>query len=72
MRKSLTRQGNSKALILDRALLELLHIEGEVEITTNGHSLLITPVRPGLDADTAARLERLEADFAPLFKRLAQ
>jgi antitoxin component of MazEF toxin-antitoxin module len=72
VKKTLTRQGNSKALIIDRPLLDLLHIDREVEISTNGHSLLITPVAAGVDEDVLARLDRIEHDFAPMFKRLAE
>ncbi len=47
MRKRLTRHGNSLALIIDRPILDLLGIdrEGELEITTNGKVLVLTPVR---------------------------
>jgi len=72
MKKTLTRQGHSKALIIDRPMLELLHIDREVEVCTNGHSLLITPVASGIDDEVMARLDRIEQDFAPMFKRLAE
>lgn len=47
MIKKLVRHGNSRALIIDRALLEVLHIgeKAEVEVRTDGKSLIITPVR---------------------------
>lgn len=48
MRKRLTRQGNSAALVIDRPILEILGLEagGTVEMLTNGNSLLSRPVRP--------------------------
>jgi antitoxin component of MazEF toxin-antitoxin module len=48
MRKRLTRQGNSAAVVIDRPILEILGLEagGTVEMLTNGNSLLIRPVRP--------------------------
>lgn len=46
MIKKLTKHGNSMALILDKAILELLKIEEstQLEITTDGKSLNISPV----------------------------
>ncbi len=46
MIKKLTKHGNSMALIIDKALLEILKI-GEntpLELTTDGKSLSISPV----------------------------
>ena len=45
MLKKLVRYGNSNALVLDKAILELLNIsEGSiVKIKTDGHSIIITP-----------------------------
>lgn len=47
MQKNLTKHGNSFALIIDKPILELLHIEPTtpLEITTNGEVLIIRPVR---------------------------
>lgn len=45
MRKTLTKHGNSYALIIDRAILELLKITPEtpLEISTDGKTLTIAP-----------------------------
>lgn len=47
MKKTLSPIGNSLGLILDKPLLELLGIDREttLEITTDGTSLTIRPVR---------------------------
>ena len=47
MRKKLTRQGNSAALVIDKPLLEVLGLEAgsPVEVLTDGTSLLVRPVR---------------------------
>ena len=47
MAKKLTRHGNSMALVLDKPVLELLHIDANtpLEIVTDGTALVITPVR---------------------------
>jgi len=56
MVKTLTRHGNSMALVIDKAILELLDINDQtpLEITTDGKSLNISPV-----TDTE-RLEKFE------------
>ena len=61
MVKRLTRHGNSLALVIDKAVLELLKIDGEtpLDISTDGEVLVIAPVR---DAEHAARFrESLDA-----------
>ncbi len=47
MVKKLTKHGNSLALIIDRAVLDLLEINDDtpLEITTDGQVLVVTPVR---------------------------
>ncbi len=47
MVKTLTRHGNSLALVIDKAILELLHIDNDtpLDISTDGQVLVITPLR---------------------------
>ena len=47
MLKSLTKHGNSLALVIDKPILELLHASADTpfEIITDGRSLVLTPVR---------------------------
>jgi antitoxin MazE len=47
MQKKLTRHGNSMALVIDKAILELLNIDDQttLEISTDGAILIISPVR---------------------------
>jgi antitoxin MazE len=47
MLKKLSRHGNSLALVIDKGVLELLNIDDQtpLEISTDGASLLISPVR---------------------------
>lgn len=54
MLKKLVKYGNSNALVLDKALLELLNItEGSVvKIKTDGKSLIITPQNNGVEEGT--------------------
>jgi len=47
MVKTLTRHGNSLALVIDRGVLDLLKIDAEtpLDISTDGQVLVISPVR---------------------------
>ena len=60
MIKKLVRHGNSRALIIDKPILELLGADenSEFTITTNGKSLTITPV------GSAEEERRLAFEFA--------
>lgn len=74
MIKRLTRHGNSLALVINRAVLDLLKIDAEtpLEISSDGQVLIISPVRD------AKRRKRFEAalkatnrSYARTLKRLA-
>ena len=47
MIKSLTRHGNSMALVIEKPILELLGADSKTlfKITTDGKSLILTPVK---------------------------
>ena len=74
MIKKLTRHGNSLALVIDRAVLELLNIDEQtpLDISTDGKILLISPVR-----DEKRRrkfqeaLEKVNRKYGRALKRLA-
>lgn len=53
MLKKLAKYGNSTALVIDKAILELLNIDDAtlVKLHTDGKSLTITPVKPGQAAE---------------------
>jgi antitoxin component of MazEF toxin-antitoxin module len=77
MIKRLVRHGNSRALIIDKPILELLGANGdnEFEITTDGKSLTITPITPAGDERRQAferALEDANENWGGLFKRLAE
>jgi antitoxin MazE len=75
MKKSLTRTGNSVALVLDKNLLEAANLDpnDEVEISTNGRVIVISPVRSSRETKKFERgEERMHAKFAGAFRRLAQ
>ncbi len=75
MVKRLTRQGNSIAIVLDKPIIEAAQLdEGqEVEISTDGDVIVITPVRSkARQAKLRAVVGRLHEKYAGAFRRLAQ
>jgi len=75
MRKKLTRTGNSAALVLDKPLLEQLGVDenSELELSTNGDVLVITPVRDGVrDEQFRKSADKIHSKYAGLFRRLAK
>lgn len=45
--KKLAKHGNSRALLIEKTILDLLRIDEDTElvVTTDGRSLIITPLR---------------------------
>ena len=75
MVKTLTRHGNSYALVIDRAILELLNIDPELplELTTDGNALTIRPAQSGAKRSRVAKsLERVNARHGKALRRLGQ
>jgi len=75
MVKRLSRSGNSLALVIDRPLLEALEIdaETELEISTDGDVLVVTPIR---DRKRKKRIADLVGEaheqYGGVFRRLAE
>lgn len=65
MIKTLSKHGNSLALVIDRPILDLLGIEEDtqLEISTDGESLVVSPVRD------KKRRKRFEAALAEVNER---
>lgn len=75
MKKKLTRTGNSVALVLDKPLLEQVGLDenSEVEISTNGDIVLITPVRQkARRRKLAGILDTMDEQYGGVFRRLAE
>lgn len=75
MIKTLTKHGNSYAIIIDKPILELLRIEpdSQLEISTDGKVLTIAPVSPtSRKARVSASLAKTNAKHAKALKRLAE
>lgn len=78
MIKTLTRHGNSYALVIDKPILELLKIDPEtpLEITTDGRSLTVAPAQDTNEAEQAELLvkarARMHGKYAKTFRKLAK
>jgi antitoxin MazE len=75
MIKKLTRTGNSIALVLDKPLLEELGLDenAEVEVSTNGQVIVITPKRSSArDRKFRKAVDKVNRKYAGLFKRLSE
>lgn len=74
MVKNLIKHGNSYALVIDKPIMELLQItpDTEMELTTNGDKLVISPVRPdSKQAKLNQVLHEINEDFGPALRKLA-
>lgn len=75
MIKTLTKHGNSYAMVIDRPILDLLKATPETpfEIISDGRSLVLTPVR---DADDEKKFDDAVAmvhkRFGKAMKKLAE
>jgi antitoxin MazE len=77
MIKKLVRHGNSRALVIDKPILELLNItdETEIEIITDGTSLTMRPVSlddPGRKRAFELALEETNRTWGGALKKLAE
>jgi len=75
MVKTLTKHGNSLALVIDKPILELLRVTPETpfEIMTDGQSLVLTPLRdPKLEKKFERALQGVHDRFGRAMKRLAE
>lgn len=78
MRKTLSRLGNSEALVITREMKELTGIGSEVEVPVPGKAIVITPAqdaqRPGMpqrQAQFAAACDQILEEYDEVFRRLA-
>ncbi len=75
MVKTLTRTGNSLALVLDKGLLEATGIDGstKLEVSTDGDVIVISPLRSARrTAKLRKILDELDREHAGAFRRLAE
>ena len=76
MIKRLRKVGNSSAVLLDKAILELVGLDegGEVQLTVRNGSLILTPVNPHpVDPDRFEEcLRRVVAERREVLRKLAE
>jgi antitoxin MazE len=75
MIKRLTVHGNSAALVIDKPILDLLHIDMEtsLEVTTDGRNLIISPVSdPDREKKFNSAASKVFAGHRTTFQKLAK
>jgi antitoxin component of MazEF toxin-antitoxin module len=75
MNKTLIKHGNSLALVIDKPILEMLHITADtpLELTTNGDAILIRPIRDKRrQRQLKASLDKINEKFGDDLQRLAK
>jgi antitoxin MazE len=75
MIKSLTKHGNSYALVIDKPILELLRVSPDTpfEVVTDGQCLVLAPVRdPKEEKKFQSALEMVHKRFGRAMKKLAE
>lgn len=75
MIKQLTKHGNSLALVIDKALLELLRISADtpLEIRTDGQALIVSPAKdPKRRRAFRASLGRVNQRHGEALRKLAE
>ncbi len=73
MKKKLSAVGNSYGVVIEKPILELLNIDRdtELEMTTDGHRLVIEPIRTGkksLRSSAEKVMKKHDATFRKLAK----
>jgi antitoxin component of MazEF toxin-antitoxin module len=75
MTKKLIRHGNSAALILDKALLDLLKVKMDttLEVTTDGRNIIVSPqVTERAEATLLQSLERINQKHGSVLSKLGK
>ncbi len=75
MTKKLIRHGNSAALVLDKALLDLLKVQMDtlLEVTTDGKNIIISPQTDDkAEATLLQSLERINQKHGAALSRLGK
>lgn len=75
MIKKMVQHGNSSALIIDKPIMELLHITEDtlLEISTDGNNIIISPVNDNDRMNKLNRsLDKINAKHKTTLKKLAE
>jgi antitoxin component of MazEF toxin-antitoxin module len=75
MIKTLTKHGNSLALVIEKPVLELIGADADTrfDISTDGQVLILTPVKdPDRSSAFRAALDKVNARYPKALKKLAE
>ena len=75
MVKTLQKHGNSRALVIDKTLMEALGIDDEspLQISVSGNSLIVTPVHVGVGRKRVEQsIAKLRPRYGDMLERLAE
>ena len=74
MIKRLTKHGNSYAFVIDKPILDLLKIDptAPVDWSTDGRSLIITPINRARDAKFRRAVDDTFKKYGKTLRRLAE
>lgn len=75
MIKTLTKHGNSLALVIEKPVLELLGADAETpfDITTDGQVLILSPVKDaGRSKAFRSALDKVNSRYPKALKKLAE
>lgn len=75
MLKALSQHGNSMALVIEKPILELIGAQPETifDITTDGNSLILTPVKTKEQSKKIlAEAEKIKQKYYDVLKKLAE
>jgi antitoxin MazE len=75
MIKKMIQHGNSSALVIDKPIMDLLHIElnTPLEIATDGKNIIISPVRESNRLKKLnSSLEKINSKYSKTLKKLAK
>ena len=75
MVKKLTKHGNSLALVIDRPILDLLHIDADtpLDISTDGTRLVVAPAKPSERRQKFEEAQKVaHKRYSKAFQRLAE
>lgn len=75
MIKTLTKHGNSLALVIEKPILEIIGADSDTlfDVSTDGQVLILSPVKdPGRDAAFKAALDKVNERYPKALKKLAE
>ncbi len=75
MIKTLTKLGNSHALVIEKPLMEALGIKPDtpLQVTVSGNSLIVTPASVGVGREAVAEsIRKLRPRYRKMLKKLAE